>query len=230
MRRISLLCVTCAAAMMVAGGCASMSGTLKGGLIGGGGGTAVGAGIGALAGGGKGRCDRCRRRAGARRDGRCADRPQDGEAEGRIGGYRGGRSRTVTDTNGLDAIKVTFDTGILFPTNGTALNASAKAALDKFAISLLQNPDTDVTVFGHTDSTGTLAVNERISLERAQVVRNYLETKGIASTASSKSRARPIPSRSPRTIRPRAGRLTAASRLYLGRPGDDRQAQEGTLQ
>ena len=49
MRRISLLCVTCAAAMMVAGGCASMSGTLKGGLIGGGGGTAVGAGIGALA-------------------------------------------------------------------------------------------------------------------------------------------------------------------------------------
>jgi len=35
MRRISLLCVTCAAAMMVAGGCASMSGTLKGGLIGG---------------------------------------------------------------------------------------------------------------------------------------------------------------------------------------------------
>ena len=34
MRRISLLCVTCAAAMMVAGGCASMSGTLKGGLIG----------------------------------------------------------------------------------------------------------------------------------------------------------------------------------------------------
>ena len=46
MRRISLLCVTCAAAMMVAGGCASMSGTLKGGLIGGGGGTAVGAGIG----------------------------------------------------------------------------------------------------------------------------------------------------------------------------------------
>lgn len=34
--------------MMVAGGCASMSGTLKGGLIGGGGGTAVGAGIGAL--------------------------------------------------------------------------------------------------------------------------------------------------------------------------------------
>ena len=87
----------------------------------------------------------------------------------------------MTDTNGLDAIKVTFDTGILFPTNRTALNASAKAALDKFAISLLQNPDTDVTVFGHTDSTGTLAVNERISLERAQAVRNYLETKGIAS-------------------------------------------------
>ena len=128
----------------------------------------------------------------------------------------------MTDTNGLDAIKVTFDTGILFPTNGTALNASAKAALDKFAISLLQNPDTDVTVFGHTDSTGTLAVNERISLERAQAVRNYLETKG--------NRLEPLPQSRGQGLY-RAGRLERYDRgpggqpprrgLHLGRSGDD---------
>ena len=118
-----------------------------------------------------------------------------------LAAIEGAEVETVTDTNGLDAIKVTFDTGILFPTNGTALNASAKAALDKFAISLLQNPDTDVTVFGHTDSTGTLAVNERISLERAQAVRNYLETKGIASNRFLKVEGTPAPAETRRPAR-----------------------------
>ena len=145
MRRISLLCVTCAAAMMVAGGCASMSGTLKGGLIGGGGGTAVGAGIGALAGGGKGAAIGAGvgLALGATAGALIGRKMEKQKAE--LAAIEGAEVETVTDTNGLDAIKVTFDTGILFPTNGTALNASAKAALDKFAISLLQNPDTDVT-------------------------------------------------------------------------------------
>ena len=227
MRRISLLCVTCAAAMMVAGGCASMSGTLKGGLIGGGGGTAVGAGIGALAGGGKG----------------AAIGAGVGLALGATAGALIGRKMekqkaelaaiegAEADTNGLDAIKVTFDTGILFPTNGTALNASAKAALDKFAISLLQNPDTDVTVFGHTDSTGTLAVNERISLERAQAVRNYLETKGIASNrflkVEGKAYTEPVASND--TAEGRAANRRVEVYISAGQ-AMIRQAQEGTLQ
>ena len=188
MRRISLLCVTCAAAMMVAGGCASMSGTLKGGLIGGGGGTAVGAGIGALAGGGKGAAIGAGvgLALGATAGALIGRKMEKQKAE--LAAIEGAEVETVTDTNGLDAIKVTFDTGILFPTNGTALNASAKAALDKFAISLLQNPF--ATIWRRKESPRT---------------------------ASSKSRARPIPSRSPRTIRPRAGRPTAASR-FTSRP------------
>ena len=223
MRRISLLCVTCAAAMMVAGGCASMSGTLKGGLIGGGGGTAVGAGIGALAGGGKGA---------AIADGKeFIDRAVMEKQKAELAAIEGAEVETVTDTNGLDAIKVTFDTGILFPTNGTALNASAKAALDKFAISLLQNPDTDVTVFGHTDSTGTLAVNERISLERAQAVRNYLETKGIASNrflkVEGKAYTEPVASND--TAEGRAANRRVEVYISAGQ-AMIRQAQEGTLQ
>ena len=223
MRRISLLCVTCAAAMMVAGGCASMSGTLKGGLIGGGGGTAVGAGIGALAGGGKGAA------IGAGVGLALGGKMEKQKAE--LAAIEGAEVETVTDTNGLDAIKVTFDTGILFPTNGTALNASAKAALDKFAISLLQNPDTDVTVFGHTDSTGTLAVNERISLERAQAVRNYLETKGIASNrflkVEGKAYTEPVASND--TAEGRAANRRVEVYISAGQ-AMIRQAQEGTLQ
>ena len=222
MRRISLLCVTCAAAMMVAGGCASMSGTLKGGLIGGGGGTAVGAGIGALAGGGKGAAIGAGvgLALGATAGALIGRKMEKQKAE--LAAIEGAEVETVTDTNGLDAIKVTFDTGILFPTNGTALNASAKAALDKFAISLLQNPDTDVTVFGHTDSTGTLAVNERISL-RTCAGRSQL-------FGDERNRLEPLPQSRGQGLY-RAGRLERYGRgpggqpprrgLYLGRPGDD---------
>lgn len=231
MRRISLLCVTCAAAMLVVSGCASMSGTLKGGLIGGGGGTAVGAGIGALAGGGKGAAIGAGvgLALGATAGALIGRKMEKQKAE--LAAIEGAEVETVTDTNGLDAIKVTFDTGILFPTNGTALNASAKAALDKFAISLLQNPDTDVTVFGHTDSTGTLAVNERISLERAQAVRNYLETKGIASNrflkVEGKAYTEPVTSND--TAEGRAANRRVEVYISAGQ-AMIRQAQEGTLQ
>ena len=148
-----------------------------------------------------------------------------------LAAIEGADVETVTDTNGLDAIKVTFDTGILFPTNGTTLSAASKAALDKFAVSLLQNPDTDVTVFGHTDSTGTLAVNERISFERAQAVRNYLETKGIPSArflkVEGKAYTEPVASND--TAEGRAANRRVEIYISAGQ-AMIRQAQAGTLQ
>ena len=44
----------------------------------------------------------------------------------------------------------------------------------------LASPDTDVTIYGHTDNTGTRAVNERISKERADAVANFLVGQGIS--------------------------------------------------
>lgn len=87
---------------------------------------------------------------------------------------------TITDVNGLTAIKVTFESGILFPTNGTKLSSEAKTQLDKFAAEMSDLPYTDIAVFGHTDNTGTAEVNERISLQRANAVSGYLQGKGIA--------------------------------------------------
>ena len=145
-------------------GCSSMTNTGKGALIGGGAGTGVGAGLGALIGGGKG----------------AAIGAAIGAAVGTGAGVLIGKQiEKTTDANGLQAIKVTFNSGILFPTNGTTLNANAKADLSKFASSLINNPNTNVQIYGYTDDTGSLAVNERVSTGRADAVRNYLLNSGV---------------------------------------------------
>ena len=78
------------------------------------------------------------------------------------------------------SIKVTFDNGILFATNKSELSPASREALAKFATSLKNSPDTDVTIYGHTDNTGTRTVNERISKERAEAVANYLVGQGVS--------------------------------------------------
>lgn len=85
----------------------------------------------------------------------------------------------TTDQNGLQAIKVTFDGGILFATGKSTLSAQAQADLTKFAVNLLNNPETNVQIIGYTDNTGSYAVNERLSNERAQAVRTYLINCGV---------------------------------------------------
>lgn len=75
---------------------------------------------------------------------------------------------------------MTFDGGILFPTNGTTLSAGAKNDLSHFATSLRNNPDTNVQIYGYTDNTGTYQVNERVSSGRANAVRTYLVDAGIS--------------------------------------------------
>lgn len=81
---------------------------------------------------------------------------------------------SVTDANGLQAVKVTFDSGILFATGKSALSAAAQNSLKDFAEVLKENSDLEVAVYGHTDNTGSAAINEKLSLERAQSVKNYL--------------------------------------------------------
>ena len=82
--------------------------------------------------------------------------------------------------NGLKAIKVTFDSGILFDFNKSTLKADAKRNLDKFAAEMADLPDTDITVLGHTDNIGSAAANQKVSDNRANAVSNYLQNKGIA--------------------------------------------------
>lgn len=89
---------------------------------------------------------------------------------------------TVEDANGLEAIKVTFDSGILFDFNKSTLQANAKKQLDKFAAEMADMPDTDITVLGHTDNVGSAEANQKVSDNRAKAVSNYLQNKGIAAS------------------------------------------------
>ena len=86
----------------------------------------------------------------------------------------------VTDANGLQAVKVTFDSGILFATNKSDLSVDAKASLTKFGAVLQDNADMDVAIYGHTDSTGSDEINDPLSLRRAQSVQNYLQETGVS--------------------------------------------------
>jgi outer membrane protein OmpA-like peptidoglycan-associated protein len=88
---------------------------------------------------------------------------------------------TVKDANGLEAVKVTFDSGILFATGKADLSTASKNSLAKFATVLNNNKDCDVTIIGHTDNTGSDAINQPLSVSRANSVGNYLKSCGVSS-------------------------------------------------
>ncbi len=192
----TLLILMCALMVVVVPGCDSMSKTGKGALLGTGAGAAVGAGIGAIIGKGKGAAIGAAIGgavgAGA---GTLIGRKMDKKAEELKAALENADIEKVTDVNGLEAIKVTFESGILFPTNGTTLSDVSKTQLSKFASKMKDMEETDITIFGHTDNTGTAAVNERISKQRADAVQSYLKSLGIAEsrmTADGKSFNEPI--------------------------------------
>lgn len=85
----------------------------------------------------------------------------------------------VTDANGLTAVRVTFDSGILFATNKSDLNAASKSDLAKFSSVLKENQDCQVDIYGHTDSTGNDGINIPLSTKRAESVVTYLKSCGV---------------------------------------------------
>ncbi|MBR4710942.1 MAG: OmpA family protein [Clostridia bacterium] len=168
-----LLCVA------VLAGC-GISKTGKGAIIGTGAGAGLGAGIGALIGGEKGAAIGAAIGAGVGAGtGTIIGRQMDKKAE-ELAKLENVQVETVKDANGLEAIKVTFDSGILFDFNKSTLRPEAKASLDKFAAEMSDMKETGITVYGHTDNVGSEAANRKISLQRAESVGNYLNSKGIA--------------------------------------------------
>ncbi len=160
-------------------GCASMNNTGKGALIGGGGGAALGAGIGALVGKGKGAAiGAAIGGAVGSGTGALIGRRMD-KQKAELEKIQGAQVETVTDKNNLQALKVTFDNAILFPTNSSTLSTASQNSLAQFANSLKNTPDTDVTIYGHTDNTGTREVNDKVSQERAEAVSHFLIGHGI---------------------------------------------------
>jgi outer membrane protein OmpA-like peptidoglycan-associated protein len=72
---------------------------------------------------------------------------------------------------------------VLFDTGKAALRPATRERLAKVAGILLAYPDIRVEIDGYTDSTGTLAFNEKLSQERAAGVESYLAQQGVAGTS-----------------------------------------------
>ena len=165
-------------AMLVLAGC-NMSNTAKGTMIGAGGGAAVGAVIGAIAGNtAVGAAIGTAVGAGT---GAIIGKKMD-KAKKEAEAVKNAQVETITDANGLEAIKVTFDSGILFATNKADLNATSKASLTQFAEVLKENKDMDIAIYGHTDNTGSDAINNPLSKNRAQSVSKFLKNQGVSSS------------------------------------------------
>ena len=165
-----LLCVgmVCACNNMQKGaGIGAAGGAVLGGIIGHiAGNTAIGAAVGGAVGAGAGAI------IGKKMD----------KAKAEAEAVKNAQVESVTDANGLDAVKVTFDSGILFATNKADLSANAKNSLAQFAQVLNNNKDMDIAIIGHTDNTGSDAINQPLSVSRANSVNNYLKSCGVSSS------------------------------------------------
>ncbi len=90
-------------------------------------------------------------------------------------GSRGIQLEKVPDENGeTKELLVKMDGDINFKINSAELEGVAKENVSKLKEALESYPETGVKIWGHTDRTGSRSVNERLSLERAKSVANFL--------------------------------------------------------
>ena len=101
-------------------------------------------------------------------------------------------------------LKLEIPSDVSFDTGRYDIKPQLRPVLDRFATTLNQNPVTHVTIVGHTDNTGTDAINQPLSVNRAAATRDYLVARGVATNRIA------IDGRGPRE--PVADNATAAGR------------------
>ncbi len=166
----SLIGAACLAAATLSG-CAGMNETGRN--------SAIGAGVGAL---------------GGAAIGRNATGAAIGAGIGALGGYAWsqymqqkkaameqatvGTGVAVTQTPD-NQLKVNIPSDVSFDTGSAVIRPNMRAVLDQFASGVSSQPNTEIRVIGHTDNTGTDAINDPLSVQRAQSVRDYLAARGV---------------------------------------------------
>ena len=71
------------------------------------------------------------------------------------------------------------ENSVRFDTNKSTLTTTAKANLDKLVPVFKSYADTDIVIYGYTDSTGSAEYNLNLSQQRANSVEKYLESKEL---------------------------------------------------
>lgn len=186
MKRTGSRCVAVLTAAGVAlgglSGCANMSETQRDASTG----AAIGAVAGAVIGGATG---------GGKKGQRAVQGAAIGAALGGAGGYMwskhmqeqkaameqatAGTGVAVSQTED-NQLKLEIPSDVSFDTGRYEIKSNLRPVLDRFATTLNQNPVTNVTIVGHTDSTGTDAINNPLSVNRAAATRDYLVARGVA--------------------------------------------------
>lgn len=173
------LSLTTLAATIALAGCANMTqtqqDTTKGAAIG----AAAGAVLGAITGGSKSAAKGAVLGAGAGALGGYvwSKKMQEQKAamEQATQGTGIGVSQTADNRLKLD---VPADAG--FAVGRSTVSPTLAGVLDKFGATLQQNPVTQVSILGHTDNTGGDAINNPLSVDRANSARDYLVARGVA--------------------------------------------------
>jgi len=138
--------------------------------IGAGGGAAVGAGVGAIAGGW---------------EGAAIGALVGGVAGGAIGNYLDKQAqelKAVADARRTETgILVDLKSSLLFSSDSAVLKPAAVEQIAQLGDILAKYPEDRIRIQGHTDSSGTSAYNEELSLRRAEAVRDVLGSRGVSS-------------------------------------------------
>lgn len=161
-------------------GCANMTETQKGTAKGAGIGAGIGAVVGALTGNTKGAVIGAA--VGAAAGGVAGNvwTKRQEEQKRQMEAATAGTGVAVTQTAD-NRLKLDIPSDISFDVGRADIKPNFRAVLNVFSSGLVANSRSNVTIIGHTDSSGTDAVNERLSLNRAANVRDYLSTRGVAS-------------------------------------------------
>jgi outer membrane protein OmpA-like peptidoglycan-associated protein len=76
-------------------------------------------------------------------------------------------------------LKLNIPSDISFDTGRADIKPNLRPILDQFASGLSGQPNTEVRIIGHTDNTGSDATNDALSVQRAQSARQYLAARGV---------------------------------------------------
>lgn len=177
--------------------------------------TAIGAGVGALAG------------AAIGRDAKGA---VIGAGVGALGGYvwsqhmaqKKAAMERATMGSGVGVVqtpdnqlRLDIPSDVSFATGRADIQPRLRPILDQFANGLSSQQNTEVRIIGHTDSTGSTDLNNRLSLDRAESTRQYLVSRGVDGrriTIAGRGESEPVASNNTEAGRAQNRRVE----IYLG--------------
>lgn len=105
--------------------------------------------------------------------------PQLEAAERQLSSSLSGTGATLARTTD-ERLWITLPGDMAFEPNRSALKPAATGVLDKVAVALRNVPNADLRIVGHTDSKGSAAANDALSLDRAASARDWLVARGVS--------------------------------------------------